>query len=494
MVTWVSFIFLLIVCCRGLGMVEVYELTISAYIAFYTSIYIGERKWWKSISFLLFFILSLCIPSVFILWGMIAIVLFFVDRKLSLIPLFFWFLEDMEIMPLTYNAIIIEYLLLAIIIRNIPKNISNYICLGIIHLIIVFEVFTSIYLGQETFIEYKNYNVYGQGETFQRISGCSLSRNSHHYNRTIRNRSYGTSVPDSVPGIVIYDIDLQKKDKFAVPIRLQQQTPWNSQMYLGNQYVLESIRSDGALYSNIGIMLNNNTESKTLLARPMSFYNSLPLIAKYKKTLYLNDSDYFSSYLANYQKCLIKELVGGRNIRPFAIRFVNFLCLLLISLLSVYSKLTDKKSRMIQIIWGIVSLLCISAIYADRQEGEIRMVGNMLNSHENNGFDGVPKAINASGYPYVVGNQKNKILVVKSGKQAQWKGESIIVAESKAIIHFENRTIKIGESPLGITNGIIDSRSINIDGNEKGSLYRIKGVTIIGTDSPAKIQWKRFLK
>ena len=54
--------------------------------------------------------------------------------------------------------------------------------------------------------------------------------------------------------------------------------------------------------------------------------------------------------------------------------------------------------------------------------------------------------------------------------------------------------IKIGESPLGITNGIIDSRSINIEGDEKGSLYKIKGVTIIGTDSPAKIQWKRFLK
>ena len=145
----------------------------------------------------------------------------------------------MEIIPLTYNAIIIEYLLLAILIRNIPKNIANYICLGIIPLIIVFEVLTSISLGQETFIEYKNYNVYGQGETFQRISGCSLSRNSLHYNRIIRNRSYGTSVPDSVPGIVIYDIDLQKKDKFALPIRLQQQTPWNSQMYIGNQYVLE---------------------------------------------------------------------------------------------------------------------------------------------------------------------------------------------------------------------------------------------------------------
>lgn len=481
-------------CCRGLGMVEVYELTISVYIALCTSIYIGERNWWKSFSFLLFFILSLCIPSVFVLWGMIAIVLFFVDKKLSLIPLFFWVLEDMEIMPLTYSAIIIVYLLSAIIIKNIPKNIANFILVGIIPLIIVIEGLTSIHLRQETFIEHKNYNVYGQGETFRRISGCCLSRNSHHYNRIIRNRSYGTSVPDSVPGIVIYDIDLQEKDKFATPIRLQQQTPWNSQMYLGNQYVLESIRSDGALYSNIGIMLNNNTESKTLLARPMSLKNSLPLITKYKNTLYLNDSDYISSYLANYQKCLIKELVGGRNIRPFAIRFLNFLCLLLISLLSIYPKLSYKKNIMIQIIWGIVSLLCISGIYADRQEGEIRMVGDILNSHENNGFDGVPKAINASGYSYVVGNKKAKILVVKSEKQAEWKGEGMIVAESKAIVHLGNHTIKIGESPLGITNGIIDSRSINIDGDEKGSLYQIKGVTIIGTDSPAKIQWKRFLK
>lgn len=495
MAIWISFIFLflLFVCNRGFGFVELYELSISLYTAIYASKNLAQKRIALGVLFLILFVISLVLPNIFLLWGMIAMLLLLSEQRFALIPLSFWLIESIGFPFSSYFYITVVYFVLFFIIIITPAKYGKYICVGIIPFIVGFEI--SDLFNPKMVIEDKNYNVYGQSKTFQRISKCELDNGAEENVTIIRNKSYGTTIPDSVPGIVIYDIDLQKEETFAHNEHLQQQTPWNSQMYLGCQYILESLLADGALYSNIGITLKKNPQTKSLLSRPIGFSDSTPLILVWNKTLFLNDSDYFSSYIANYQKNLIQELVGGYGIHRLATHGLNIACaiFILFYLLS-FPKLSVNSGKVGLAVW---MLLVLSLSYISDKcmaDGEIRMVGKIKNSHENEGFDGIPKIINACGYQYVIGDKNAVILAIKNGESAVWKGEKLIVAEPNATIKILGHEVCIDESPLGCVDEVIDARNIIVDGNVKGVIFEINGVKIIGTGSPAKIQWSRFIK
>lgn len=221
----------------------------------------------------------------------------------------------------------------------------------------------------------------------------------------------------------------------------------------------------------------------------------MPLILAWKNTLFLNDSDYFSSYIANYQKNLIQELVGNTGTHRIAVHCLNIVCAVFtLFALLIFFKLPSKYRNASLAIW---TLLVFTLSYVSNNyntKGDVRMVGKIRNSHENDGFDGVPKMINACGYPYIIGNKNAKILVVKNGEKAAWKGEKLVVAEPNAIIKILGHKVEIGEEPLGCVDGIIDARCIIVDGHAKGVTCEINGIQMIGTGSPAKIQWNRFLK
>lgn len=492
---WISFIFifLLFVCNRGFGFVELYELSISLYIAIYASKNFAQKRITLGILYLILFVISLALPNIFLLWGMIAILLLLSEQRFALIPLGLWLMESAGIFLSSYFYLTAIYLVLFFITIITSAKYGKYICVVIIPFIVGLEI-SDLY-NPKMVIENKNYNVYGQSKTFQRISGCELDNGHEEDVRIIRNKSYGTTIPDSVPGIVIYDIDLQKEETFAHNERLQQQTPWNSQMYLGSQYILESLLADGALYSNIGITLKKNPQAKPLLSRPIGFTDSTPLILAWNKTLFLNDSDYFSSYIANYQKNLIQELVGGHGIHRLSTHSLNIACAIFILFyLLFFSKLSASSRKVSLAVW-MLFVLSSSYISANHMaEGEIRMVGKIRNSHENEGFDGIPKKINACGYQYVTGDKNAIILAIKNGEGAVWKGERLIVAEPNTTIEILGHEVNIDESPLGYVDGIIDARNITVDDNVKGAIYEMNGVKIIGTGSPAKIQWSRFIK
>lgn len=491
---WIPFLFLLTICNRGFGITEVYELTVSSYLGLYASLFIGEKQIYRGLLFLMLFILSIYTPSVFLLWGMTAAILFLSERKLLFVPLLFWLSEDIGFMPTTYLQITSCFIAFTCIAHYSSRTIQKYISAGLIVLIVAIDIYHYQKIYSNPMIEDKNYNVYGQGKTFQRVSGCKVAKNFNKGERIIRNKSYGTTISDSVPGIVIYDIDLQEEERFATNQRLQQRTPWNSQLYIGNQYFLESILADGALYSNIGITLKSQGNSKTILARPIDFAHSVPLILLCDKTLFLNDSDYMSSYIANYQKNLIHEIVGGISMHRIAVRLLNILCLTFVFCMILIKNERIRLRKVFAAVW--IMFVVSSASFAKEcpQEGEIRMVGAIRNSHENDGFDGVPKMINANGFPFITGNKNAKILVVKRGERAKWKGETLIVAEPNAKIEIMGHDVEIDDVPLGIKDGVIDGRSIIIDDSAVSAICKINGVTLVGTGSPAILQWKRFVE
>lgn len=485
---------LLVICNRGFGSMELFHIVVSSHAALSLSYNVGKKDIKKTIAFSTFFIISLLYPSLFLLWGCVALYVTICCKKYILIPTTYWIFECLGVLPSTYLAVCIIFTLVVLLIHITHYKIITYCTIGICSCTIFCEVTNFLQSKNDVIIENKEYNVYGQSLTFQRISGCSIDSSYYAKKRVIRNKSYGTTISDDVPGIVIYDVDLKEKDTFANPRKLQQRVPWNSQLYLGDQYFLESISADGALFSNIGITLNKQPNSINLLSRPINFISSVPLILKKGETLYLNDSDYTSSYIANYQKNFIQELVGERhNERPILMRLINVICLIIILLLSFCEILRHEMPSIILVLSCFLGSIVLF-VFNKQEYGEIRMVGKIKNSHENSSFDGVPKTINNAGFEYVIGVSDAKILVVKEGHKAKWKGEKLIVAEPNSIIELKNHKIAIEEMPMGVKNEIIDSRRINMDNDVFEGICKIDSITIIGTGSPAKIQWKRFIR
>lgn len=494
----VYFFFLLLLCSRGGGYIEVYYLVIRGmliYSILYDKHVTHRIYYYKSVAACFLLLCSILFPSYFILWGAVALCVSFVNWRITIVPISFWLLELFGHYCSTYIEIFIWCFVLYGL-TLLSKRVTKAIITLCPFIIVFFECMNLPCNKQQVSIESAQYNVYGQGKTFSRIAKCGYtSINNVDCNPTtpiIRNNSYSPCTNKNIDGILIYDIDIAQEDSFATTSRLQQNTPWHSQSYIGNQYYLESICKDGGLYSNIGVILKKTDSRQNILSRPTGLTDSYSLITKDGGTLYLNDSDYTSSYLANYQKNFIRELVGN-DIRPNIIRLYNVMCLCALIVILYFCCIHKKKVYYVSVIFAFIPTLYIY-IYEQQESGEIRMVGKIFNSHESSGFDGVPKMINANGYDYCVGHKNAIVLIVKTGESAECKNEKTIVAESGATITVDGKIFTIDETPLGIVDNIVDARNIIYEGKILGTQVNVNGKTIIGTNSPAKLEWKNILK
>ena len=137
---------------------------------------------------------------------------------------------------------------------------------------------------------------YKPGEVTKRIIGCNYClKNTQGYS-VIRSYIHNTKINDSIPGIILAEINVAKRGNVIENKYWQQGGSWHNNQFCGNQYYLESIKKDGGLYTNKGAKLN--VEGKRILS-----YNTIDesadIIVKKDNILYLHDSDYFSSIIAN---------------------------------------------------------------------------------------------------------------------------------------------------------------------------------------------------
>lgn len=164
MANWISLIFLLFVCNRGFGWVEIYELAVSLFTALYASKYLAQKNKTGGVVFIILFAISIMSPSIFLLWGMIVILLLLSERKFAIVPLSFWLIESTGFYPSTYSCVTAILILLYIVAIAMPIRYCKYLNVGIILLVVGFEI-CSLF-PTKTVIEDKNYNVYGKGQPF----------------------------------------------------------------------------------------------------------------------------------------------------------------------------------------------------------------------------------------------------------------------------------------------------------------------------------------
>ena len=323
---------------------------------------------------------------------------------------------------------------------------------------------------------------YRPSKVFNKIAGISYCSESDNF-EPVRSLVHNTIISDSIPGIIISEINVENENISVPDAHWQQGGSWSNNLFSGNQFYLEAIARDGGFYTNKGSVLVQ--EGRRILFNHSLFDNTSLVIEKNER-LYFHDSDIFSSIIANYQQNFIKEIFSS-GFRPKLIRLICVVALLTILCLLFQYLLGIKIGLLLLVILGFLDInLPIS--------GELRMVGEIVNSHENVKFNSVPKSLVLSGYNYTIGNCDANLLIVESGRKATWKGESMIVCGASCEIEFLGDFIKTGELPMGNLDDLIDVREIEYKGISKTGKMNIDKVKVIATDSPGIIKWEKYLK
>lgn len=432
-------------------------------------------------------------PHYTVLYGFLAFLFWDKeDYRVSSVMLTFSLLEWLGYVPYTYGMVVVLYLIIYILFTATKDRVPHvYVGLGVVAIGTI--LYSILSWGNPISIEKLSYrNPFAPGVVLSKNTGVRIHGYPAHSSLALlRSSSFATRIPEDVPGVVSFDIDYNGDDNRVLKDEWGQVSPWNRNMFLGNQYWLEAIRKDGALYSNKGIRLKDS--SRVVLAYPHGLNHSDPLVVQNKNTLLLHDTDYTSDFIANYQIALTQELLHSSR-RPIWVRLLN--CLFIVfSLLEgwVFTK-GLAAGRVFPYFVGLLILAVSIWEYCPR-DGDVRIVGRIVNSHENDKADGVLKRLVEQGFDFTVGDKNCRILIVKSGQWAMWRGERIVVAEPNAMIWCDGNCYKVEELPLGSRLGVLDARSWSINGSNTGQAQLMHdNVLFIGTGSPALLQWENILR
>lgn len=478
----------LLLALHGLNNSTIYYTAISIVISL--KIITGQFSYTHIIHLLISIIIFFLFPSYTVLYGFLALVFF--DTKQPYISSSFivlWILELCGLSLVTYASIAIAYTIgILISFTYYTKHIYR---LGSI---ICITLTLSNILSSEGPISIENLDppsIYAPGEVLGKNTGSKLEDYTSDSKALIRCYSFPIKSPRNLPGVLTFDVDYKGGDPLVSSHTWSQPTPWNKNIFLGNQYWIEAIRQDGALYSNKGITLKSS--GKIMLAFPDGLFHSTPLAIFDNKTLLLHDSDYTSSFISNYQVALDSEIVQSLE-RACLVRVINILFLLTTLVIGWTQPHTTSTRIILTTISGAL-LICLAVPEIKSQTGDIRMVGKIQDSHENYRADGSLKTIVAAGFPYTLGDSNCTVLIVKENETTQWKGEKIIIAEPQVSIKIGPHTYTTGSLPLGYKSGIPDAREWLRDGHRVGAGYiKTNNIIMISTGSPATLPWASIIK
>lgn len=488
LITLFALLLSLTIITRGSGIRDIYELSVYALII--TTICFNERKG-NSIWGVCLLFIHVLMPGISLLWGFTAFLFSLSTRTfpLTILCLALWLGETCDIIPNTILALGCLFVT-SLTLYLIPRKIQKYIATTLGIITFCFALPKMPLLNDRMYAEKYGNSPYASSDIFCKVTGTKYidTKNIKKDTRIIRETPFYTNISSHQPGIHVFEIDYKDNDESVDKEIWQQPISWHDNQLIGNQYYLEAIRNDGGLYSNKGLTLKSDIGTSQL-SFAETLTQSQPLVISKGPTLLLHDSDYVSSFLANYQKSFISELAGN-NIRPNLIRAINLLFLIFL-ILGLY-KFKYQKHFIAFLL--PVTLLFFYLVYAKPVEGEIRLVGEITNSHENNKFDGVVKKLVFSGFNYTVGNKNAKILVVQKGHNAEVDTETIVLAEDDCTIMCKNKKLSVINTPIGNVNGIIDARQWKCEDRVIDGIVEIDGVKLIATGSPALQSWKDLLK
>lgn len=277
-----------------------------------------------------------------------------------------------------------------------------------------------------------------------------------------------------------HDIEPLDPEKVLRSANAKQIEPWSHNQLFGNQYLLEAIAQDGLWMANLGGSLK--PVGKLLLGSLSHFSDQTitPLVLKSGKFTYVQDSDSFVDRIANRQENIVKEIVLGR---PTPRLFNLLFCILILF-----------SSSLGGLVLRFAGIVVISVVGLLPKEGDIRVKAKLDWSHEPSKASGVTSSLVDKGYLVRLGNKNTQILIVGQGKTSTiTHNEKLVILEPGATAIIGKHTIQAGTDPLGYEHGIIDARKLLIDNEENPPAYLLEDIQIIGTGSPSKIDWGKWL-
>jgi len=262
---------------------------------------------------------------------------------------------------------------------------------------------------------------------------------------------------------------------------LSQEQPWSGNQFFGDQYILAAIAADGFWASNLGGRLKPSGRILLASNRYHGGGRFEPIVLETGELVYIQDSDSFVDRLVNYQVSTVHELVHGRKL----LRIINGFFAFSILICSTWI------ANFIFAI-GIAILLVVESAPVS---GDVRLLIEPGSPHELSRGSGVMRSLVDAGYSYLKGDTDAKVLIIGPGRSARVQpSEKIVLASSNSKIFVEDDLVIVDGQPLGSVDGITDARTLLINGRKVGVSTHIGDLTIIGTDSPAKQNWARWLK
>jgi hypothetical protein len=262
---------------------------------------------------------------------------------------------------------------------------------------------------------------------------------------------------------------------------LQQSEPWAGNQLFGNQYVLAAIAEDGQWVSNLGGGLERTGRLILASSNHTGGSGTEPLIIAQGKVIYVQDSDPFCDRLSAYQPSALREIVVGQGY----LRIINVV-------LAVLSLLASGPLSMAALGAGVVAFFLW---YCHLQPGDVRLCGVVGWPHEPSRISGVLRSLADAGMVMTRGSSDCRLLVVDEGRSAKAApAEHLVLAAPGASVSSGQATIRVDDLPLGDVDGIIDARRLIVNGVIVGAVYKEGGRTIIGTGSPARQDWAKWLR
>jgi hypothetical protein len=266
-------------------------------------------------------------------------------------------------------------------------------------------------------------------------------------------------------------------------VDLQQSLPWGGHVFFGNQYLVAAIEKDGVLASNLGGSLSSKAGWPVLLSCSSRGNRAThALISRRRGVAVLSDSDVLTDKLSAYNPSLIKELTGNNKLARYAVAGM--------SLGSLPFFVTCRN------IWKAIGLtVAIATCMLGRwpTTGTVRLYCDTGSPHDESGSYGVMRVMNDSGIIATRGDRDCSVLCIGPGRHAIHAGEKLVLLEPLASCNLGGTIIKCENMPLGNLPQVPNAMSVIADKKQYPGMSVIDGVRVIGTGSPAKQHFDKWL-
>lgn len=488
---WILFLLLL---ARGFGSSAVFRLTVGGLLGFVAFSNLLRKDFEGIGRSCICFVASLLFWPLVYLYGfwVFAIGVDPTNKQLrwhapATAFLFLWILQFTEIGSWTYFPCIGIPIFLLICVCMFFSTKPAYIILAIICIVASIIDLASLQKENVEIAYHKDFaSGYVHGPILARIlNGKLVDPNNVGGDISITSLIQGSGANTAKRPIIVVDHGQKPSKNYPAIVEgdIIQKPPWTGNQFFGDQYLLAAIAQDGQWVSNIGGRLRAIGKMQLVSPCHQNGKRYEPLVLRYKNTTYVNDSDPFVDRLANYQVAGIREMAYGVPLY----RIINIL-FLIGAILSVKFKYSDFAT-------GFIVILFVAFYILIPTNGDIRIIGKMNSPHEPSKLSGVLRSLADAGFSCIKGGKNCNVLVIGEKKiVAPQKTERVILACSGSTINLGEQKIGVGEIPLGMIDGIVDARNLSVSGVMQGPILKIGEVTVIGTDSPAKQDWKRWLR